>query len=147
MSRSSAATGQKLTEAAPVFAALGDPTRLRIVAQLCDAGPLPIVRLTHGANISRQAVTKHLFALSQAGLVRNERSGRENLWRFEPRRLADAQRYLDQISARWDEALGRLKALVERENGPHVASIRAATRASAGSRTRASAQAMKRRIS
>ncbi|HTW75174.1 MAG TPA: metalloregulator ArsR/SmtB family transcription factor [Steroidobacteraceae bacterium] len=100
-----------------MFAALGDPARLRIVNKLCEVGPLSIVRLTQGANISRQAITKHLHMLSDAGLVRNERSGRENLWQLEPRRLAEAQRYLGQISARWDEALGRLKALVERDDG------------------------------
>lgn len=114
MTRSAGRAAQKLTAAAPVFAALGDPTRLRIVAKLCDTGPLSIVRLTRDAQVSRQAVTKHLHALSKAGLVCNERRGRENLWRLEPRRLADAQRYLDQISARWDEALSRLQALVER---------------------------------
>lgn len=115
MSRSPAAAAQRLAGAAPVFAALGDPARLRIVARLCEAGPLSIIRLTEGANISRQAITKHLHALSDAGLVRNERSGRQNLWRLEPQRLGEAQRYLGQISARWDQALGRLKALVERD--------------------------------
>jgi DNA-binding transcriptional ArsR family regulator len=115
VTRSSASAERKLAGAAPVFAALGDPARLRIVARLCEVGPLSIVRLTRGASISRQAVTKHLHALSEAGLVRNERRGRENLWRLEPSRLADAQRYLGQISARWDEALGRLRALVERD--------------------------------
>ncbi len=115
MSRFSAAAARKLAGAAPVFAALGEPARLRIVAKLCEAGPLSIVRLTQGEEISRQAITKHLHALSDVGLLRNERSGRESLWRLETSRLAEAQRYLDQISARWDEALGRLKAVVERD--------------------------------
>ncbi len=115
MTRSSAAAAQKLAGAAPVFAALGEPARLRIVARLCEAGPLSIVRLTEGANISRQAITKHLHALLAAGLVRSERSGRESLWRLDSMRLAEAQRYLCQISTRWDEALGRLKALTEGE--------------------------------
>ena len=118
MTRSSAAVAPKLAGAAPLFAALGEPARLRIVVKLCEAGgPLPIVRLTRGANISRQAITKHLHALSDAGLVRNERNGRESLWRLEPLRLEEAQRYLGLISARWDEALGRLRALTEREEG------------------------------
>ncbi|MCG5077614.1 ArsR/SmtB family transcription factor [Paraburkholderia tagetis] len=98
-----------------MFAALGDPARLRIVARLCESGPLSIVRLTEGADMTRQAVTKHLHALSDAGLVRSERSGRESLWRLDPRRLEEAQRYLGQISARWDQALVRLTALVESE--------------------------------
>jgi DNA-binding transcriptional ArsR family regulator len=113
VSRSSAAARHKGADAAPLFAALGDPARLRIVAKLCEGGPLSIVRLTRGASISRQAITKHLHALSNAGLVCSERRGRESLWKLEPRRLAEAQRYLAQISARWDEALVRLKALVE----------------------------------
>ena len=113
MTRSSSAPARKFAEAATVFAALGDPMRLRIVARLCDAGPLSIAHLTLGANISRQAVTKHLHALSEAGLARSERRGRERLWRLEPRRLARARRSLDQISLRWDEALGRLKAVLE----------------------------------
>nr|WP_274389578.1 metalloregulator ArsR/SmtB family transcription factor [Paraburkholderia tagetis] len=108
-------TPNKLLSAAPVFAALGDPARLRIVARLCESGPLSIVRLTEGADMTRQAVTKHLHALSDAGLVRSERSGRESLWRLDPRRLEEAQRYLGQISARWDQALVRLTALVESE--------------------------------
>ena len=116
MTRSTAAP-QKLAGAVPVFAALGDPVRLRIIAKLCKSGPLPIVGLTNGGNISRQAVTKHLLTLSAAGLVRNERIGRENFWRLETRRLAEAQRYLGHISARWDVALLRLKALLERDDG------------------------------
>jgi len=115
MTQSFPGAAHKLTGAAPVFAALGDPARLRIVAKLCEAGPLSIVRLTKGANISRQAITKHLHALSDAGLVRAERSGRESRWRLETRRLAETQQYLDQISARWDEALVRLRALVEKD--------------------------------
>lgn len=115
MTRSAAAAAQRLAGTAPIFAALGDPARLRLVAKLCESGPQSIVRLTQGENISRQAITKHLHALSDAGLVRNRRSGRESLWSLETQRLAEAQRYLGQISARWDEALGRLKALVERD--------------------------------
>ncbi len=93
MTRSSQAAAQRLASAAPLFAALGEPARLRIVAKLCEAGPLPIVRLTEGASISRQGITKHLHALSDAGPVRNERRGRENLWRLEPLKLAQAQRF------------------------------------------------------
>lgn len=115
MTRAQTVATQKLAGAAPLFVALGDPTRLRIVARLCEEGPLSITRLTQGANISRQAITKHLHVLSDAGLMRNERSGRESVWRLEPRKLSEAQQYLDQISAQWDRALGRLAALVERD--------------------------------
>ncbi len=103
----------KASNAAPVFAALGDETRLRIVIRLCDGGPQSIVRLTEGSNVSRQAVTKHLRALCDAGLVRSERIGRETLWELETKRLAEARQYLDRISQQWDRALLRLKAFVE----------------------------------
>jgi DNA-binding transcriptional ArsR family regulator len=109
----SRASAAKLSGAAPVFAALGDRTRLRIVARLCEGGPLSIARLTEGATVSRQAVTKHLRALAEAGLVRSERAGRERIWELRPGRLAEVRRYLDRISAQWDEALGRLRKFVE----------------------------------
>jgi len=102
--------------AAPVFAALGDETRLRIVARLCMAGPQSIVKLTDGGEVTRQAVTKHLIALEEAGLVRSVRAGRERIWEIEQRRLDDAKRYLDLISARWDEAIERLRAHVETDD-------------------------------
>ncbi|TAM92492.1 ArsR family transcriptional regulator [bacterium] len=104
---------QTFAEAAPVFAALGDETRLLIVARLCADGPLSIARLTDGSAISRQAITKHLNALSKAGLVRSRRAGRERIWRLQTKRLADVGRYLSQISQQWDDALGRLRAFVE----------------------------------
>jgi len=100
-------------EAAPVFAALGDETRLRVVTRLCEEGPLSIARLTEGTDVTRQAVTKHLRVLENAGLVHSARDGRENVWQLEPRRLAEARRLLDEISAEWDERLERLRAFVE----------------------------------
>ena len=106
-------TARKLAGPAPIFAALGDATRLRIVARLCDRGPLSIVRLTEGARMSRQAVTKHLRALEGAGLARSGRAGRERIWELRTERLAEVRGYLDQISAQWDEALVRLRTLVE----------------------------------
>jgi DNA-binding transcriptional ArsR family regulator len=102
-----------LKGAAPVFAALGDRTRLALVARLCAAGPLSIARLTAGAAITRQAVTKHLHVLAGAGLVRHRRRGRERIWEFETGRLDEARLYLDQISRHWDVALARLKEFVE----------------------------------
>jgi DNA-binding transcriptional ArsR family regulator len=98
---------------AAVFAALGDPTRLALVTRLCSGGPLSITRLTEGTDVTRQAVTKHLHVLAQAGLVRGMRQGRENVWELEPRRLEAARRTLDLISRRWDDALARLRAAVE----------------------------------
>ena len=100
-------------EAAPVFAALGDETRLRVVTRLCEEGPLPITRLTEGTSVTRQAVTKHLRVLEDVGLVHSSRDGRENVYEFEPRRIAEARRLLDVISAEWDETLERLRVFVE----------------------------------
>jgi DNA-binding transcriptional ArsR family regulator len=102
-----------LERSAPIFAALGDATRLRLVARLGAGGPLSIVRLTAGSRLTRQAITKHLVVLADAGLVRGTRRGRERLWRLEPGRLEETRRYLDLISKQWDDALGRLKAYVE----------------------------------
>ena len=78
-------------------------------------GPLSIARLSEGAKVTRQAITKHLHALSDAGLVRDRRRGRERIWELEPRRLEMAHRCLDQISEQWDAAIGRLKVFVEKE--------------------------------
>ena len=102
-----------LSRAAPVFAALGDDTRLGIVARLCSGGPQSIVRLAEGAGVSRQAITKHLHTLAEAGLAKSTRRGREQIWAIEPARLAEARRYLDQISSQWDDAIERLRAFVE----------------------------------
>jgi DNA-binding transcriptional ArsR family regulator len=93
---------------------LGDPTRLGLVARLGKQGPLSIAKLTAGTDVTRQAVSKHLQVLADAGLVHATRDGRESVWELEPRRLEDARRYLDQISTQWDAALDRLRAFVER---------------------------------
>jgi DNA-binding transcriptional ArsR family regulator len=98
---------------APVLAALGDESRLRIVLKLCDGGPLSIAKLCEGSGISRQAVTKHLHALHAAGLVRSRRRSRERIWTLEPRRLEDVRRYLERISRQWDASLSRLQSTVE----------------------------------
>ena len=105
----------KATDAAPVFAALGDETRLGLVSRLCVDGPLSIARLSEGSAVTRQAITKHLNALAAAGVARGTRRGRERIWEIEPARLRKAQLYLDQVSDQWDSAIGRLKAFVEGE--------------------------------
>ena len=88
-----------LQNSAPIFAALGDETRLRLVAVLCAGGAMSIAQLTAGTDITRQAVTKHLQVLADAGLVRDVKVGRERLWEFEPARLDEARRSLDAIAA------------------------------------------------
>ena len=98
---------------APALAALGDETRMRIVERLAVHGPLPIVRLADGATMTRQAVTKHLDRLADAGVVRSERRGRERVWILETTRLGDVRTYLERISTLWDRRIERLRALVE----------------------------------
>lgn len=104
-----------LVAAAPVFTALGDETRLALVSRLCLEGPLSISQLTAPTRLTRQAVTKHLLVLADAGIARSERHGREQHWRADPKRLAEVRRLLSQISAQWDDALIRLAEFVERE--------------------------------
>ena len=108
-------SGAALARAGPVFSALGDETRLAVVARLSAAGPQSIARLTEGSGVTRQDITKHLTVLAGAGLVRDARRGRERIWELDTKRLDDASRWLEQISKRWDEALGRLKRFVEGE--------------------------------
>ncbi|ORA37825.1 transcriptional regulator [Mycobacterium aquaticum] len=97
----------------PVFNALGDPNRLRIVTRLCDGGPCSTVALTQVIPVSRQAATKHLLLLEAVGLVTSDRKGRERIWRIQPEPLADASEYLSALSKRWDRAIDRLRAFVE----------------------------------
>jgi DNA-binding transcriptional ArsR family regulator len=99
--------------AAPVFAALGDENRLRLLARLGSGEPMSISRLTAGSGITRQGVTKHLRVLAGAGLVRGSRRGKESLWQLERQRLHEARHSLDIISRQWDESLGKLKLFVE----------------------------------
>jgi len=96
-----------------LFAALGDPMRLRLVARLCDGGPMSIARLTDGSKVSRQAITKHLRVMEGSGLLRSTRRGRERVWQVDHRRLEEARHYLDTISKQWDDALLRLRDFVE----------------------------------
>ncbi len=105
-----------MTGAAPLFAALGDPVRLAIVARLSDDGPLATIELKREAGVSRQAVTKHLHVLESAGLVRSDRVGRDRQWRMQAHQLAAARGYLEQISKQWDVRLERLRTLVEEGN-------------------------------
>lgn len=101
--------------AAPVFAALGDPTRLRLLRRLSAEGPLSITRLSEGTGVTRQAITRHLDALGEAGLVQDARRGRERVFSLELKRLEKARHYLDQVAAQWQAAGARLKAFVEEE--------------------------------
>jgi len=98
---------------APLFAALGDDTRLKVISRLSHEGPLPIVRLTEGTTLSRQAITKHLRVLEDAGIVESTRNGRESMWQLRPKRLSDARRFIEAISNEWEARIERLRAFVE----------------------------------
>lgn len=113
MSSTKPLSSARLADAAPLFAALGDPTRLRIVNLLSASGPASTSSLCGAASVTRQAVSKHLRVLADAGLVSSARLGRERIWELRAARLDKAREYLDRIDAQWDAALERLKAFVE----------------------------------
>jgi DNA-binding transcriptional ArsR family regulator len=98
---------------APIFAALGDETRLALVAKLSSGRPASISELTRGSRLSRQAITKHLRVLESVGIVRCVRAGRESRFEFDPQPIAGMKDYLDSVSQQWDQALARLKSFVE----------------------------------
>ena len=103
----------ELRSAIPVFAALADETRLTLVSRLAQGDPLSITALTGGTDMSRQAVTKHLRVLAEAGVVKGTKAGRTQVWVLRPGRLNKAQQALDRIGKQWEDTLGRLKSLVE----------------------------------
>ncbi len=108
-SRSSVDTGR----AAPLFAALGDETRLRLVTRLGSGDTLSIADLAEDSGLTRQAITKHLQVLEGAGLATSRKEGRERQWRLNAAQLSEARRCLDLIASRWGEALQRLKSKLE----------------------------------
>ncbi|MBF5044655.1 winged helix-turn-helix transcriptional regulator [Aggregicoccus sp. 17bor-14] len=112
-SRSGELLARRLRAHAPVFAALGDETRLALVGKLSAGPSLSISQLAAGAAVTRQAITKHLRVLEEVGLVEAARHGRESLYALRPEALAGARRSLDALSQQWADALGRLKAFVE----------------------------------
>jgi DNA-binding transcriptional ArsR family regulator len=103
----------KAAQQAPVFAALGDETRLALVTRLADGRAKSILQLTAGTRLTRQAVTKHLRVLESAGVVRCARLGRESRFELDPKPLTELREYLDRVSQQWDVALSRLKSFVE----------------------------------
>jgi len=113
MSRAEAIASSRARDAAPLFAAPGDETRLRLLARLSSDGPGSTASPGAASLVSRQAITKHLGVLAEAGLVRSNRDGRDRIRELVPGCLTDAHEHLDRISRQWDEALERLKKLVE----------------------------------
>lgn len=104
----------KLSRSAPIFAAIGDATRLSLLLKLSRGSRCSISQLAQGSTLTRQAITKHLRVLQRAGLVRGVRRGRENLFQLQSRSLHEARNALDRISRQWDEALARLETYVEK---------------------------------
>ncbi len=98
---------------APAFAALGDETRLSLVAKLCAGQPRSISQLTKGSKLTRQAITKHLRVLESVGMVHSVRTGRESRFELDPEPMEEMKKYLDLVSEQWDQALSRLKSFVE----------------------------------
>ena len=103
----------KRISSAQLFAALGDETRLGLVARLCANGPLSITELSAGSGVTRQGITKHLRVMERSGLARSNRRGRESVWEVDLRRMEEAQRYLREISTQWDKALARFQKFVK----------------------------------
>jgi DNA-binding transcriptional ArsR family regulator len=113
MSSSRHSGSAALSTRAAVFAALGDETRLAVLARLAKGRPQSISQLTLGTELTRQAVTKHLRVLEDAGVVHSSRVGRESRFELEPKPIDDVREYLEHVSSQWDGALARLKSLVE----------------------------------
>src|SRR5215468_9789395 len=88
---------------APVFAALGDETRLSLVAKLSGGQPRSISQLTHGSRLTRPAITKHLRVLKNAAIVHSIRRGRESLFEFDPQPMEEIKKYLDLVSEQWTD--------------------------------------------
>ena len=96
-----------------VFAALGDETRIALVAKLSGGQPCSISQLTKGSKLTRQAITKHLRVLASVGIVHSVHAGRESLFKFDPTPIAEMREYLDFVSEQWDHALARLKSFIQ----------------------------------
>ncbi|MEI7037641.1 metalloregulator ArsR/SmtB family transcription factor [Fulvimonas yonginensis] len=113
MTATARARPPRTAQAANVFAALGDSTRLALVNALSDGSRRSIAQLSAGHPVSRQAITKHLRVLEGARIVRQERAGRERLFALDPAPIEDVRRYIDWVSRQWDARLARLRTLVE----------------------------------
>lgn len=115
MTPATRASQAEVHHTAPIFAALGDETRLALMLRLGSGGPHSIAQLAAESPLTRQAITKHLEVLDAAGLVRSDRRGRERIWNVQADRLDEARQFLDEVSRQWDAALMRLKQFVEKE--------------------------------
>jgi DNA-binding transcriptional ArsR family regulator len=95
-----------------VFSALADPTRRRLLSAIAEH-PATATELAGGLPISRQAVVKHLSALSDAGLLERRRAGREVRYQVTPAPLSDAVSWMAHVGAQWDDRLASLAQSLE----------------------------------
>jgi DNA-binding transcriptional ArsR family regulator len=106
-------SARRRARAATVFAALGDATRLALLARLGRGERLSIAQLSAGESVTRQAITKHLRVLEAARIVRCMRRGRETLFELDRKPIEELRSFLERVSREWDDALLRLKSFVE----------------------------------
>jgi DNA-binding transcriptional ArsR family regulator len=92
-----------------VFSALSDRSRRRLLESLAARDSASLTELAAQLPVTRQAVSKHLAALSHAGLVEAHRAGRETRYRLTPEPLADALSWMERVGTQWDERLARLR--------------------------------------
>lgn len=98
-----------------VYAALADPTRQQIVEWLSTGEEATATELAQRLPVTRQAVSRHLFELADAGILTRHKRGRDVRYRLQPARLEDAAAWLSERAAAWDTALGRLASVLEAE--------------------------------
>lgn len=103
---------QGFFQQAHTFAALGDPTRLSLIARLCRVAQQSISQLAEGTALTRQAVTKHLQVLERVGLVKSARHGRETLFEFDAAPIETLTQYLDLVSGQWEKKLSDLRTFL-----------------------------------
>lgn len=98
-----------------IFAALADPTRQDLLANLAENSPKTATELAEEYPMTRQGILKHLQILEEVGLVVVSQRGREKRFSFTPEPLSDIDEWLKAISAKWDQRLFRLKTMIESE--------------------------------
>jgi DNA-binding transcriptional ArsR family regulator len=100
---------------APIFAALADPMRRKLLINLAENSPKTVTQLAREYPISRQGIMKHLQVLRDAGLVAVHQQGRDKLYTFTPELLSELEQWIKELNAKWDERLLRLKTFIEDE--------------------------------
>lgn len=98
-----------------IFAALGEPTRHQIVERLALRGPQTLGKLVHGLSVTRQAATRHLHVLRDAGIVRIQKSGREQRCELELAKVQQAHAWLQSLEKDWDLRMKSLQKFLDGE--------------------------------